>query len=257
MAEPTEKTLRRLFAMSGNLCAYPDCSLPIVERAGTISGEVCHIKARNSAGPRFDAAQDEAERQSFNNLILLCRRHHKVIDSEPAIYTVDALVEMKAIRERASGRPEQAADAFFAKILLNALRQITVSNNKGNVAINSPGAIQARTVNVKTSRRSVAVNAPPGTIGADQVQSRYVQYLIKRYNEFASADKTRATKFSFGALSVNIESQFGAPWKLLPSERFESVCEYVQQRIAKTIVAKRNTARGYRSFSTYAEFLVK
>ncbi|HRI93905.1 MAG TPA: HNH endonuclease signature motif containing protein [Accumulibacter sp.] len=254
MGEPAEKTIRRLFALSGNRCAFPGCSLPLVESAGTVTGEICHIKARSKDGPRYDGSQTDGERHAFENLILLCRRHHKVVDSEPDLYSAEALQEIKSIHEGVEGRPEQATDGFFAKILLNDLRRVSVVNNSGNVAINSPGAIQAQTVNVKSTRRSVTVNAPPGTIGADQQASRYVQHLIKRYNEFASADKTRRTKFSFGALSSNIESRFGGPWKLLPAERFQAVCEYLQQRIAKTILAKQNHAKGVRSFSSYAEF---
>ncbi|HYW55770.1 MAG TPA: HNH endonuclease signature motif containing protein [Polaromonas sp.] len=257
MAEPSDKTIKRLFALSGNVCAYPGCALPIVESAGTVTGEICHIKARRHGGPRFDPAQAEEARHDFANLILLCRHHHKVVDSEPELYSVDALQEIKTIHEGVAGRPEQPTDAFFAKILLNDLKRITVINNTGYVAINSPGAIQAHTVTVKTSRRSVLVNAPHGTIGADQQLSRYVQYLIKRYNEFASADKTRTKKFSYGVLSVNIETQFGSPWKLLPIEKFEPLCAYLQQRIAKTILAKLNTAKGQRSFSTFTEFLAK
>lgn len=256
MAEPTEKTIKRLFALSGNICAYPGCSLAIVESVGTVTGEICHIHARREGGPRYEASQSEAERHGFDNLILLCRQHHKVIDSQPDIYTAETLREMKAIHEDVAGRAEQASDGFFAKILLNDLR-ITVTNNSGNVAINSPGAIQAHTVNVKTTRSTVAVNAPPGTIGADQQLSRYVQYLIKRYNEFASKDKTRATKFNYGVISANVEKRFGASWKLLSSEKFDTVCEYLQQRISKTILAKQNAAKGYRAFSTYVEFLVK
>lgn len=255
MAEPSDKTIKRLFALSGNVCAYPGCTLPIVESAGTVTGEICHIRARKAGGPRFDPAQSEDDRQAFANLILLCRHHHKIVDSEPELYSVDALLEIKAIHENVAGRPEQATDAFFAKILLNDLKRITITNNTGNIAINSPGAIQAHTVTVKTSRRSVVVNAPPGTIGADQQLSRYVQYLIKRYNEFASADKTRTTKFSYGAVSVNVETQFGASWKLLPIEKFDPVCAYLQQRIGKTILAKLNASKGQRSFSTYTEFL--
>lgn len=257
MSEPTEKTIKRLFALSGNICAYPGCQLPIVESAGTITGEVCHIRARNKRGPRFEPAKTEGERHSFDNLILLCRHHHKIIDSEPEIYTVEALQEMKAIHESVAGRPEQVEDGFFAKILLNDFRRLTVVNNSGNIAINSPGAIQANTVNVRTTRRTVSVNAPPGTIGIDQQASRYVQYLIKRYNEFASANNQRAKKFNYGAISKNIESRFGASWKLLPIEKFGAVCEYLQQRISKTIIAKLNASKGHRSFSSYSEFLEK
>lgn len=257
MAEPTEKTIKRLFALSGNICAYPGCLLPIVESAGTITGEICHIRARSQGGPRFDANQTNDERHGYDNLILLCRHHHKIIDAQPDIYTADALQEMKGVHEGVVGRQEQAADGFFAKILLNDFHRISVVGNSGNVAINSPGAIQAKTVNVRTTRRTVSVNAPPGTIGADQQASRYLQYLIKRYNEYASANNQRSRKFNYGAISKNIESRFGATWKLLPVEKFDAVCEYLQQRISKTIIAKLNASKGHRSFSTYSEFIEK
>lgn len=115
------------------------------------------------------------------------------------------------MHESAAGRPERATDSVIAKMLLNDLQHIEITDNAGNIAINSPGAIQAHTVNVRTSRRRVAVNPPPGTIGADQQQSRYVQYLIKRYNEYASADKTRATRFNYGVISTNVEGRYKAP----------------------------------------------
>lgn len=257
MLQPTERTIKRLFALSGNLCAYPGCSLPIIESAGTVTGEICHIRARNAGGPRYDADQSDTERNGFNNLILLCRAHHKVIDSQIDIYSADVLRELKAVHEGAAGRPEQATDSVIAKMLLNDLQHIEITDNAGNIAINSPGAIQAHTVNVKTARRRVAVNPPPGTIGADQQQSRYVQYLIKRYNEFASTDKTRATKFNYGVISANIESRYRAPWKLLSSAKFDEVCEYLQQRISKTILGKVNAGKGHGAFSTYEEFLTK
>ncbi len=164
MGEPTEKTIRKLFALSGNICAYPGCQIPIVERGGTITGEICHIRARHSGGPRFDVSQSENDRHSLANLILLCRRHHKVIDSDPELYTVDALMEMKSIHEDVIGRREVPQDGFFAKILLNDFRRISIGNNFGNVAINSPGAVQAQTINIKSSRKRISVNSPPGTI---------------------------------------------------------------------------------------------
>lgn len=257
MVAPSEKTIKRLFALSGNICAFPGCQLPVVESAGTITGEICHIKASSKGGPRFDPLQSENERHDFANLILLCGRHHKVIDDQPDIYTADTLQQMKSIHEEVAGRPEQKTDGFFAKLLLNALRQMEIANNRGNIAINSPGAMQAQTITIKTSQQKVLIAPPQGTIGADQDQCRYVDYLIKRYNEFASKDTSRSTKFSFGALSKNIESQFGGPWRLLSDELFDSICQYVQDRIRKTRLAKLNASKGYPAFSTYQEFAAK
>lgn len=251
---PTEKTIKRLFALSGNLCAFPGCSLPIVESAGTITGEICHIHAQKAGGPRFDSTQTEEDRHGFDKLILLCRRHHRIVDSQPEAFSAEALEELKKIREKEMGRPEQATDAFFAKILLGDLRRVIVNNDSGNVIVDSPGAVQAHTVNVRTTRKALHIQPAAGTIGADQEASRYVQYLISRYNQFASADRSRATTFSYGAISKNVEKSFGAPWRMLAIEDFEPVCAYLQQRIGKTRIAKSNLSKGARSFTIFADF---
>lgn len=240
--------------MSGNLCAFPRCALPIVEAVGTITGEICHIRARNEGGPRFDVTQSEDERQSFDNLVLLCRRHHKMVDAEPDVYSVEALEEIKRLREEEMGRPEQATDAFYAKILLGDLRRIEVTNNSGNVVIDSPGAIIAATVNVKSARKTVKIQPAAGTIGADLKASRYIQHLISRYNEFASADKSRDTKFSYGAITKNIEANFRGTWRMLAIEDFDALCAYLQQRISRTRIAKANAAKGLRAFSSFEDY---
>ncbi|ANB17292.1 Hypothetical protein I596_1262 [Dokdonella koreensis DS-123] len=177
-----------------------------------------------------------------------------MVDSDPNAYPVEALMKIKATHEKMAGRIEQAADMFCARKLLNDLKMIEVHHNLGNVAIDSPGAILAQTVNLKTTKTTIKINAPPGTIGADQSASRYVQHLIRRYNEFAGADKTRGTKFSYGAISKNIETNFKAPWKLVAMENFGALCTYLQRRIARTRIAKSNSAKGHRSFSSFEEY---
>jgi hypothetical protein len=229
--------------------------LRIVESVGTITGEICHIRAQNKDGPRFDKTQTNEERRGFGNLILLCRRHHRMVDAEPDVYSVEVLEEFKSVREREAARPEQATDSFYAKLLLGDLQRIEVNNNSGNVVIDSPGAILAKTLNVKTTRKTVKVQPATGTIGANQQASRYIQHLINRYNEFASADKTRDTKFSYGAISKNIETNFRASWRMLTIEDFEVLCAYLQQRINRTRIAKLNQAKGIKAFSSFEEYL--
>ena len=99
LSRPTEATLKRLFAMSGNRCAFPRCSTPLVE-GDIMIGEVCHIRAASTGGPRFDPLQSPDERHGSANLILLCANHHTVIDDDLIAYPVDRLLAMKADHER-------------------------------------------------------------------------------------------------------------------------------------------------------------
>ncbi len=258
MAELKLQTIKRLFAMSGNLCSFPNCKIPIVEESGTVTGEICHIKAQSPKGPRYDSRQTEEERQSYDNLVLLCARHHKIVDAEPEIYDVQALAEMKAIHESAASRPETEQDFFFARILLNHLnKHLKAGDNTVNIMFDSPGAIQGHTINLQTQKNRISVNAPPGTIGSDANLSRYMQHLIKRYNEFARIDPTRRGRFSHAVISKNIEDVYGNQWKLLPLENAADLIEYLQGRISRTWQAKVNKGKGWKSFSTYHEFLQK
>lgn len=257
MAEPNLSTIKRLFAMSGNMCAFPGCQVPIVEESGTVTGEICHIKAQSPMGPRYDPDQKDEQRHSYENLILFCRRHHKVVDSQASLYDVDALKEIKAIHEGLVGRVETKRDSFFARILLNDLKRINITINTTNIVIDSPGSIQGHTVNIKTSKKKVSVNAPLGSIGYDFKLSGYIQRLIKRYNEFASSEPNRKSKYSYGAISKNITDKFGAQWKLLPVEKAPDVISYLQQRISRTRQARINKGKGWKAFSTFEEYVEK
>ena len=101
MGSPTMGTTKRLFAVCGNRCAFPKCSLQLVDSpSGKVTGRICHIKARQPGGPRYDSSQTEEQRQDFANLLLLCPIHHDVIDDDPEAYTVGRLTKMKADHER-------------------------------------------------------------------------------------------------------------------------------------------------------------
>lgn len=105
---PSDATLKKLFARSGNRCAYDRCTVEIVQ-SGTIVGEVCHIKAASPSGPRYDPQQSPRQRHGYDNLILLCRNHHVVVDDDPETYTVERLVRMKGDHEsRTSVSPPAA-----------------------------------------------------------------------------------------------------------------------------------------------------
>lgn len=257
VTEPSLSTIKRLFAMSGRRCAFPDCEVPAVLETGEIIGEICHIKARSPRGPRYDADQSEAERHGYDNLLVLCPTHHKIIDVQSVAYTVDVLQDMKSYAESQYARPQQASDAIFAKALLEKLRDVTIKDNSGNIAINSPGAIQAATIVLKNARSITSINPPPGTVGSDGDATRYVKHLIDRYNEFAKSEPSRSRAFSHAVVYKAIEREFGSSWKLISLDHFEDLCIFLQKRIAKTRIGKNNTAKGYPIFSQFREFISK
>lgn len=257
MKEPPLQTIKRLFALSNNRCAFPRCISTIIAPSGSVIGKICHINARSKGGPRYEPKQTDEERNSFGNLVLMCGTHHDTIDKEPKIYTADIISEMKLNHEK-KGRIEiQPDDSIFASVLLNDYRHIHISNNSGNVIVNSPGAIQGNTVNIKTVRKNIQVMPPEGTISNDFKMRGYIKHLIDRYHEFACDDPTRKANFFYGALYGNIKKNFGVKWDFVPITRFEDLVDYLQKRINKTRQACINKGRGHKSYSSFEEFCVK
>ena len=94
---PTLNTVKRLFALSGNVCAFPSCDVHLVEESGVVVGEICHIEAAEPGGPRFNPQQSIEDRREFSNLLLLCANHHHVTDASG--FDVQTLQKMKASHE--------------------------------------------------------------------------------------------------------------------------------------------------------------
>lgn len=257
MSEPTKKTIKKLFALSGNICAFPGCSIPIVENAGTVIGEICHIQAKNKGGPRYNSSLSIKKCNAFENLILLCRNHHKVIDAQPELYTPETLSELKNTHESAVGRSEKSEDNFFSQILLNGYKHVKITNNSGNISINSPHSIQGEKVTINTRRKNIKIAPPPNSLGAHPDLSKYIAHLISRYNEFASKGSNRKRKFNYGAVSKNMKDKFGASWQLLGEDYAKKVICYLQDRIDRTMLARINKGKGYAAYSTLQEYIKK
>jgi len=61
----------------------------------SVIGDECHIIAREANGPRGQLDVSPEQRDQFDNLILLCKNHHKEIDDQPSKYTVEKLHHLK------------------------------------------------------------------------------------------------------------------------------------------------------------------
>ena len=111
MSDPSRKrrtlkqsTIKRLYALSGNQCAHPECQNLLVapetdQSDAAVVNHICHIYARSDSGPRNNPGLTEEERNSYDNLILLCAHHHAIVDKQPDTYTAEILKRWKQEHE--------------------------------------------------------------------------------------------------------------------------------------------------------------
>jgi hypothetical protein len=94
------KTRKALWVRAGGRCSI--CQQQLVTDAEaaddepSVFGEECHIVARSPGGPRAGQIEDP---DGYRNLILLCRKHHKQVDDQPAHFTVERLRQIKRDHE--------------------------------------------------------------------------------------------------------------------------------------------------------------
>lgn len=66
----------------------------------SVIGQEAHIVARELNGPRGDSSLPMEERDEYENLVLMCSIHHKVIDDHPTIFKADTLNDIKREHEQ-------------------------------------------------------------------------------------------------------------------------------------------------------------
>lgn len=96
---PKLEIIRALFARSGNQCAFPGCTQPLINEKHKFIGQICHIESALPGGERFNEDQSDEDRRGFDNLILLCYPHHIETDDVDE-YPVEYLKQIKFDHEK-------------------------------------------------------------------------------------------------------------------------------------------------------------
>lgn len=132
--EPSIATIKALFAASPNVCAYTGCDEKLTDPAWKeTNAEIAHICGERPGAARFDPLQSERERNGYDNLILLCPKHHKLIDRlDPDSHSAERLREMKAKSELHGSKSRPwATDAELTRWAILLLASIAESVSSG------------------------------------------------------------------------------------------------------------------------------
>jgi hypothetical protein len=100
----SQNTIKLLFGASGNQCAFPACTNPVIAPGTPFSdpvviAQICHIYAASDNGPRGKPGLSAAERNAPDNLILMCGHHHPLVDKQWETYPAGLLKAWKRQHE--------------------------------------------------------------------------------------------------------------------------------------------------------------
>jgi len=108
---PKTDDIRALFARSGNQCAFPGCTQPLINDKNQFIGQICHIEAAMPNGERYNPDHTDEERRAYNNLVLFYPHH--IETNDVLTFTVNKLKDIKvqheAIFEKTDYKIDEAA----------------------------------------------------------------------------------------------------------------------------------------------------
>lgn len=170
-----------------------------------------------------------------NNLLLLCPTCHSKITKNDISQAEVFKIKLKLITSSMSAPMDNKGINTFTKV------NTAIVGNHNNVVIKQQKAAKQK--------------YPPGCIGYETLKANYIGHLIKRYNEYKEYELGGA--LNYATFNGHLKKQFKIPPTRtiynLPTEQFETLVSYIQDRIDKTKLArvKGKSHKNYSSFEDY------
>lgn len=90
--------------------------------------------ARSDIGPRADPSLDRKSRDTYENHIVLCSNHHRIIDRDRDTYPLESLQRMKADHESEIAARGSAATISTTTPSIRALKELRTENSNVEVS---------------------------------------------------------------------------------------------------------------------------
>ncbi len=95
----SDKVRKQLWGRSGSHCAICNVALTELDGIDAIVGDEAHIRSARPKGPRFEADYSLTNIDGYENVVLLCKAHHKLVDENPEVFPAELLTGIKARHE--------------------------------------------------------------------------------------------------------------------------------------------------------------
>lgn len=255
----SEKTLKVLFARSQNRCAFPGCQEEIVDSTtGVVYGEVCHIEGVEAGAIRHNPNLDRKTINSESNIVMLCHKHHKLIDAMPNKFNVAWLKRVKRQHEIQGAVDISPSQAQSARLMLAEMTDVASHRTYNNLSHFETGdnTVKKMTINKKSF---CGTNFVPfsETVGVDPTKHSYVKHLYDRLIEFKSKIPKYNVAKAGSMVSKNVYKLFGATWSNVPLSRYDAFVSYLQAEIDKTPIGRMNKTNGQNNYLSFDDFVQK
>ena len=124
----SSKTKRLLWMRSGGYCQNPACHRDIIVsfQDGSLSSidELAHVIGQSVQGPRGASDKSAADRDEYDNVIILCPTCHTIVDKNPLQYPIEILLEWKQQHDESIRRAFVVPVYSDRKLLANAVHRL-------------------------------------------------------------------------------------------------------------------------------------
>jgi hypothetical protein len=154
---------KRLWAKAGNRCSYrlkDDLCTQSLVPDGTgkdvVVGQECHIVGDKQSSARY--VVDFPNRDSYENAILLCPTHHRIVDDDEHMYTVEVLHQMKSVHEAAVASASKSAAERIDVADSEFITEVAVADRAVGMEVNRPASL----TNVRSTLKATNVKEAIG-----------------------------------------------------------------------------------------------
>lgn len=208
MSIPDKDTLK-LFSYSAGLCNF--CKTPIIEEhfeSLSNFGERAHIYGKKKGSARF--IEQRSDDNSYSNLILLCAKHHKLLDDHPDEYPVNRLFSVKADHEmRIRQNPLIQCDADISLIrgIFSIYEMMYLINIVNNQSLERFSTDVLQILDIENSLTDYYENDYPFKHPELQFKTQQMFYFLRELSRILHDDQV------FETIELNYKIYF----RLLPS----------------------------------------
>jgi hypothetical protein len=199
---------------------------------------MCHIEGVGKKALRYNKSLTREERDAYENLILLCKNHHAIIDHDEIKYTVAELKRMKAEHERQGRMETFPKDEKFARICIDNITTRRTTNVYSRTYNNSCHFEAPVGVVNFSGPAPKKMTAPPDAIQND---ARKRAYIIRLRTIFVDSDTYRKSKKASAAILNNaIKKKFGTTALLVSVHDFHELSSFIKEKIDQSIPGRKS-----------------